>query len=90
MLELYLFIPQSAGVCRLSTSKVMGLILLKLNPMSFSSKDLKHENEPDLFMCGCLLSPCIITCISLVCVLHNTITLTLTAVRTVKIDTFTQ
>ena len=30
-------------------SKVMGLILLKLNPMSFSSKDLKCENEPDLF-----------------------------------------
>ena len=28
--------------------------------------------------------------ISLVCVLHNTITLTLTAVRTVKVDTFPQ
>ena len=41
-----LFIPWSAGVWGLSMSKVMGLILLKLNPMLFSSKDLKHENEP--------------------------------------------
>ena len=65
------FIPRLAGVCGLSTSKVMGLILFKLNPMSFSSKDLKCENEPDLFMCGCLLSPCIITCISLVMVLTS-------------------
>ena len=46
-----LFIPQSAGVWGLSTSKVMGLILLKLNPMSFSSKDLKCENEPVLLTC---------------------------------------
>ena len=59
------FILQSAGVCGFSTSNVMGFILFKLNPMSFSSKDLSHENEPDPFMCGCLLSPCIITCISL-------------------------
>ena len=65
------FIPWLAGVHGLSTSKVMGLILLKLNPMSFSSKDLKCENEPDLFTCGCLLSPCIITCISLVIVLTS-------------------
>ena len=49
----------------------MGLILLKLNPMSFSSKYLKHENEPVLLMCWCLLSPCIITCISLVIVLTS-------------------
>ena len=60
-----LFIPQSAGVCGFSTLNVMGLILFKLNPMLFSLKDLNCENEPDLFMCGCLLSPCIITCISL-------------------------
>ena len=65
------FIPQSAGVCGLSMSKVMGLILLKLNSMSFSSKDLKCKNEPDLFTCWCLLSPCIITCISLVIVLTS-------------------
>ena len=56
-------------VCRclwiLNMSNVMGLILFRLNPMSFSLKDLSHENEPDLFMCGCLLSPCMITCISL-------------------------
>ena len=65
------FIPQSAGVCGFSMSNVMGLILFKLNPMSFSSKDLKCENEPDLFMYGCLLSPCIITCISLVIVLTS-------------------
>ena len=64
-----LFIPWSAGVWGLSTLKVIGLILLKLNPMSFSSKDLKRENEPVLLACGCLLSPCIITCISLVMVL---------------------
>ena len=62
------FIPWSTGVCGFSTSKVMGLILFKLNPMSLSSKDLKHENEPE-FICGCLLSPCIIICISLVIVL---------------------
>ena len=43
------FIPQLAGVCGLSMSKVIGLILLKLNPMSFSSKDFKCENEPNLF-----------------------------------------
>ena len=60
-----LFIPQSAGVCGFSMSNVMGFILFRLNPMSFSLKDLSHENEPDLFMCGCLLSPCMITCISL-------------------------
>ena len=66
-----LFIPQLAGVCGLSMSKVMGLILSKLNPLLFSSKDLKHENELDLFVCGCLLSPCIITCISLVIVLTS-------------------
>ena len=66
-----LFIPQSAGVWGLSMSKVMGLILLKLNPMSFSSKDLKCENDPVLLACGCLLSPCIITCISLVMVLTS-------------------
>ena len=45
-----LFVPRSAGVCGFLTSNVMGLILFKLNPMSFSSKDLKCENEPDLFM----------------------------------------
>ena len=60
-----LFIPWSAGVCGFSMLNVMGLISFRLNPMSFSSKDLSHENEPDLFMCGCLLSPCMITCISL-------------------------
>ena len=49
------FIPWSAGVCGFSMSNVMGLILFKLNPMSFSSKDLKCENEPDLFMCGVLV-----------------------------------
>ena len=46
-----LFVPWSAGVCGFSTLNVMGLILFKLNPMSFSLKDLKCENEPDLFMC---------------------------------------
>ena len=66
-----LFIPCLAGVCGLSKSKVMGLILSKLNPMSFSSKELKCENELDLFVCGCLLSPYIITCISLVIVLTS-------------------
>ena len=59
------FIPRSTGVCGFSMSKVMGLILFKLNPISLSLKDLKHENEPEL-MCGCLLSPCIIICIFLV------------------------
>ena len=66
-----LFMPWSAGVWGFSMSKVMGLILLKLNPMLFSSKDLKCENEPVLLVCGCLLSPCIITCISLVMVLTS-------------------
>ena len=33
-----LFIPWSAGVCGFLTSNVMGLILFKLNPMSFSFK----------------------------------------------------
>ena len=59
------FIPWSAGVCGFSTSNVIGLILFKLNPMSFSSKDLNLEKEPDLLICGCLLSLCMITCISL-------------------------
>ena len=59
------FYTTVCSVCGFSMSNVIRFILFKLNPMSFSSKDLSWEKEPDLFMWGCLLSPCIITCISL-------------------------
>ena len=55
------FVPQFASVCGFSTSNVIGLILFKLNPMSFSLKNLNQEKEPDLLICGCLLSLCMIT-----------------------------
>ena len=58
-----------ATVCR-----CLWILDLKCDQVLFCSKwtpchsvweDLSREKEPDLFMWGCLLSPCIITCISL-------------------------
>ena len=44
------FVPWSTGVCGFLTSNMIGLILFKLNPMSFSLKDLNLEKEPDLLI----------------------------------------
>ena len=52
-----LFIPQSAGVCGFSTLNVMGLILFKLNPLSFSSKDLQHVKMSQNLCVGACCHP---------------------------------